>query len=599
MATRTFRRWVTRRQQHRCCYGTTSVDAAALFRTEAVTPRREFFDTPPAATNVQRVEFAVPTTPPFRVTATTCESAQTLHFCLETPNVAHSAVTVSVDAGWAADHDMTSFNKTTFQRSDPVPYCASRRVASLAEPRLKDPNAMLIELEAASASTKEATTTWCTAARRCRVPLAAIFASALSECETPGMCDALSTALKSMPNHADRCCQGYTTFHARLVNRYLRAADVADNGLTTMAPALSSAFREFREPELWLAKDVNHVLARGRFGSYALPGPTSSEPAAKHCSRSDILNAIAQFGFAVARDIGVRNGVDERVDPESLALGQPYHACTTVSADKKELLQRRTRGIGALTASTFGVVRYTHYGGVSTWGDSEIIVGDRARPHPTSTASTDPTHLDTAYMRVGIGLHTDGSYLAEPPAMQIFGCLHRCPLSSSGGKSEVCDGFAVANLLRAEDRTLFDVLCSTPVVATYYKQGRAFTGSRPVIMLDRHVASRFNGHWGVNSGEPEVAQVTYNPYDRAPTLAGVSGLRHLDRFYAAYHRFGELCGENAAVFQLEVGDVLFFNNLRVLHSRTPYAGPRIMGGAYVGADDVASALVSSIQQHDQ
>jgi hypothetical protein len=50
MATRTFRRWVTRRQQHRCSYGT-SVDAAALFRTEAVTPRREFFDTPPAATN--------------------------------------------------------------------------------------------------------------------------------------------------------------------------------------------------------------------------------------------------------------------------------------------------------------------------------------------------------------------------------------------------------------------------------------------------------------------------------------------------------------------------------------------------------------------
>lgn len=484
-------------------------------------------------------------------------------------------VTFVVPAGWIVDHDRASFQQVTFQRSDPVPHCGSRAITSV-DTALNDDGTFAVNVGASAESVRPATTTWDVAERTCRVPVAAVVASAIANAHDAQTQGAFAQALESLPDRAGNRSQGYTAFHAKL------ARQVADGSQAALSPAVVAANAALVEPELWSGALKDTVASAATLGTYAHPAPGVGGDDAVVSSR-DVLSTFARHGFTVLRDLGVRNGVDmDELEAMKLPLGKRYAARAAPAEDPTERLDSRLRATMALTNSLFGVVRNCHYGAWTTWGDSEIVEGAAARKLVEAEApagADQPKHLDTAYVKVGIGLHTDSTYYAEAPLLQVFGAFHRCPETSSGGESEMADGFAVAELLRGEDRRLYEALAAVPVVTTYNKEGRVFTGTRPVLAVDP-----------VTKG---VAQVSYNPYDRSPLAAGIVGAAELDRFYVAYARFGQLAAANAARFQLEVGDVLLFNNTRMLHSRTAYSGPRIMGGAYVGADDAASAVLAA------
>jgi trimethyllysine dioxygenase len=86
-----------------------------------------------------------------------------------------------------------------------------------------------------------------------------------------------------------------------------------------------------------------------------------------------------------------------------------------------------------------------------------------------------------------------------------------------------------------------------------------------------------------------VAQVSFNNYDRAPFLLD-PGL--MERWYDAYSRFHELCNQRQhwLVIGLTPGDVLLFDNWRVLHGRMAYTGSRVFEGCYHNREDFESRL---------
>jgi trimethyllysine dioxygenase len=66
----------------------------------------------------------------------------------------------------------------------------------------------------------------------------------------------------------------------------------------------------------------------------------------------------------------------------------------------------------------------------------------------------------------------------------------------------------------------------------------------------------------------------------------------IEAFYRSLSTFSDMChsGQFVATLQPTVGKVLIFDNHRCLHSRTQFAGPRLMCGSYVALDDYLSML---------
>jgi gamma-butyrobetaine dioxygenase len=69
----------------------------------------------------------------------------------------------------------------------------------------------------------------------------------------------------------------------------------------------------------------------------------------------------------------------------------------------------------------------------------------------------------------------------------------------------------------------------------------------------------------------------------------------LTTFYAAYRRFQEICDdpENQLRFRLQPGQLMSFDNRRVLHGRDafdPESGHRLLRGCYGEREEVESRL---------
>jgi gamma-butyrobetaine dioxygenase len=208
-------------------------------------------------------------------------------------------------------------------------------------------------------------------------------------------------------------------------------------------------------------------------------------------------------------------------------------------------------GTVAVIAELFGHVRATNYGRVF---DVAVRV--------------DPANLaDTA---LALSLHTDNPYRAPTPTVQLLHCLAS---SASGGDTVLADGFrAVARL--GPDRVA--ALAATPIRYAYRDEDAELAAEVPVVELDTHgrpVALRVNNRSkGVPTGTPEAVA----------------------DWYAAYFELLDLLDAPDArvVFRLEPGNVLVFDNLRVLHGRTAFsaAGARQLQGCYADRDGLLSTL---------
>jgi [2-(trimethylamino)ethyl]phosphonate dioxygenase len=245
----------------------------------------------------------------------------------------------------------------------------------------------------------------------------------------------------------------------------------------------------------------------------------------------------------------------------------PFEACLADDQALRDVLDRVVRrGIAFLAGARtepgpveqlvarFGYVRETNYGRL--FDVREEIAA---------------THL--AYTPVGLDLHTDNPYREPVPTLQV---LHVIGAAAEGGENQFADGFAHAAALRAAEPARFDVLAATAVEFAYAgPSGERYAACAPIIETSAAgevVGVRLN-HRSLRSPPPQAAEPWYEAY--------------LD-FYSRVHAPAARLAR-----KLAPGDMVIFDNRRVLHGRSPYRGGAVrrwLQGCYADIDGLKATL---------
>ncbi|MEO8266537.1 MAG: trimethyllysine dioxygenase [Ilumatobacteraceae bacterium] len=185
--------------------------------------------------------------------------------------------------------------------------------------------------------------------------------------------------------------------------------------------------------------------------------------------------------------------------------------------------------------------------------------------------TADLKQADLAYTNHHLSAHTDGTYSHDAPGLQMLHCLY---FDGTGGESTLVDGFKIAEVLRAKEPELFDVLSTVAIPGQYIGDGSHLMAARPVFRHD-HTGS--------------LVQVSYNNSDRAPFLLPPDEMTQL---YTALRAFDHLANSESMQWSevLRPGDALLFDNWRALHGRRAYTGKRRLCGAYLNHEDFESRL---------
>lgn len=176
-----------------------------------------------------------------------------------------------------------------------------------------------------------------------------------------------------------------------------------------------------------------------------------------------------------------------------------------------------------------------------------------------------------AYTDLGLGLHTDNPYRDPVPGFQVLHCL--VP-AADGGDNLFADGLALADHLRRGDPQAFALLTQNAVPYRYRAKDVDLCAERPLIQLGM---------------QGEVVAVHYNNRSIAPLAPESPGL---SQYYAAYRRFARLLREPQFQVRMRLaqGDMVVFDNWRVLHARTSFSAARHLQGCYLTKDSVYSRI---------
>ncbi|KAF0881750.1 gamma-butyrobetaine dioxygenase [Hyaena hyaena] len=186
---------------------------------------------------------------------------------------------------------------------------------------------------------------------------------------------------------------------------------------------------------------------------------------------------------------------------------------------------------------------------------------------------------NVAYTTGKLSFHTDYPALHHPPGVQLLHCIKQ---TVTGGDSEIVDGFNVCRKLKEKNPRAFQILSSTFVDFT----------DIGVDYCDFSVQSKHKIIELDDKGQ--VIRINFNNATR-DTVFDVP-VERVQPFYAALKEFVDLmnCKESKFTFKMNPGDVITFDNWRLLHGRRSYeAGTEIsrhLEGAYADWDVVMSRL---------
>jgi gamma-butyrobetaine dioxygenase len=183
-----------------------------------------------------------------------------------------------------------------------------------------------------------------------------------------------------------------------------------------------------------------------------------------------------------------------------------------------------------------------------------------------------PDSNDLAYSSRALGPHTDNPYREPVPGIQILHCLVN---ETPGGLSTLVDSLEVGRALGEEDPESLERLATTPVQFRFTDADEVFIENRCIIR--RNESGRMTGmHYS--------PRLDYMPLLNEPDLRA---------FQRARHRLSALLADPhfEVRFSLGAGELLMFDNSRVLHGRTafdPSAGRRHLQGCYIDIDEPRS-----------
>ena len=208
-----------------------------------------------------------------------------------------------------------------------------------------------------------------------------------------------------------------------------------------------------------------------------------------------------------------------------------------------------TDGAVLTVAGTFGWVRDTNFG---------KLFNVRSEPKPE----------DLAYTGLFLDPHTDNPYRDPVPGVQLLHCLTN---RTSGGHSTLVDGLTVAEALRARDPEAYRILSQTPVRFVYTYNRTELVDYAPILEHD--------------AGSQLIGMRFSPKLDFVPLLPQPE----LEAFYRARRLLDRMLRdpEFSIKFLLQDGDLMMFDNRRVLHGRTgfdPQEGLRHLQGCYIDID---------------
>uniref|UniRef100_A0A0G4HKZ0 trimethyllysine dioxygenase n=1 Tax=Chromera velia CCMP2878 TaxID=1169474 RepID=A0A0G4HKZ0_9ALVE len=184
-------------------------------------------------------------------------------------------------------------------------------------------------------------------------------------------------------------------------------------------------------------------------------------------------------------------------------------------------------------------------------------------------------HADTAYTTIRLELHTDTTYFSEPAGLQMLHLIEN--KKTKGGKSMLADGFYAAERLRRLHPDSWSFLSSKVLRFRYDDQANRMRTETRII-----------GH---NPSDDSYEFIRWNSDDRAPL--NCLSFEDVPKFYKAVRDWVSVLRspEVTAMFQLQPGRCMIFDNWRVLHGRDSFeaaGGVRRMCGCYMQRDDVLS-----------
>jgi len=190
------------------------------------------------------------------------------------------------------------------------------------------------------------------------------------------------------------------------------------------------------------------------------------------------------------------------------------------------------------------------------------------------TVVSKPDPNNQAYTHDALVSHTDLANREMPPGVQFLHCLES---GAEGGESILVDGFAAAEQLRAADPDAWDLLSRLELPHRFHDTEWDIRWKAPVISVD---------------GDGAYREIRYNPGIAAPMDVRPDLVKPA---YRALKVFAERIKDPANIlrFKLAPGDMMVFNNRRVLHGRgafDPNTGPRRLQGVYVDLDEWLSRI---------
>ena len=179
---------------------------------------------------------------------------------------------------------------------------------------------------------------------------------------------------------------------------------------------------------------------------------------------------------------------------------------------------------------------------------------------------------DSSYTQDELRPHTDGTYSNDAPGLQLLLCTE---YSAEGGESILVDGFKIAEKIKKEDDEMFDLLSKVNVAGNYIGDGVFLKAERPIFKLNK---------------KNEIIQVSFNNYDRAPFRFKNDLTK---KFYEGIKKFDLIANNKEFQWRyiLKPGELLIFNNWRILHGRGSFEGVRKMSGCYINKEDFDSSCI--------
>lgn len=235
------------------------------------------------------------------------------------------------------------------------------------------------------------------------------------------------------------------------------------------------------------------------------------------------------------------------------------HGAAVVRREHALPEQETERWIGALAARGLQIIG-THFGRI-----------EDLRTDNTTNTNTD----QLGYTDAEIGLHTDQPFLDRPPRYQL---LHGIRAADRGGDTVLADGATAFRYLASIDGEAADILLRTPV--RFHRRQREFQREVTAPIVTVH---------------GDRIQIRSSYFTIAPCQLP---FERVTPWYRAHDRFVRLLRDPRHHFRFAIrpGDVVLYDNHRMLHGRTAFAGPRWIRGVYFDSDTAASDAVAEHEQ---